>query len=296
MKILKNGDLAFVCYLRLKILKNLKDISEIEPVGIINDFIQLENENLAIVSSFSKCGTIRFNTLEIFDIKNDYKKVKKIDLQDLGRNEGYSKIIIFDNTFVLLSYSREVKKIIITYINNQDNKEVKLLELKGYNGNIIYINGYIIISTIRTRKKLRIHFYDFQSKNVEKCLSLDKVHGKSFIFFSPLNTFVINNEKILISTEIYGLIINVKTKEIQSKIENFKNIYCLENLNGYLLAGFKKGIISQINMELLKISNNFIIKLDKKKYTVVIVSIVNIGNNQFCVFFNNGGLYLFNYK
>ena len=97
MKILKNGDLAFVCYFRLKILKNLKDISEIEPVGIINDFIQLENENLAILSSFYKCGTIRFNTLEIFDIKNDYKKVKKIDLQDLGRNEGYSKIIIFDN-------------------------------------------------------------------------------------------------------------------------------------------------------------------------------------------------------
>ena len=302
MMILKNGDLVFSCHRTLKILKNLKDISEIEPEGRIDDFIQLENENLAVLSSFGKCGKAIYYYLEIFDIKNDYEKIKEISLQAFSRNEGYSKIISIDNTFFLLSYAKKEKnKIIITYINNQDYKEVNLLELKGNVGNIIYINGYIIISTIKSSKKLIIYFYDFQSKNVEKSLSLSETDDKCLNFFSSnsiLNTFIINNEKILLSTQLYGLIINVKTKEIESKIKNIKNIYCLENLNGYLLAGLEDSTISQINMELLKISNNFIINFDKKEYfrRVKIVSIVDIGCNQFCVFFNNEGLYLFNYK
>jgi len=300
--ILKNGDLAFNCYFNLKILKNLKDISKIEPEGRIDDFIQLENENLAVLSSFGKCSKAIFYYLEIFDIKNDYEKIEEISLQTFGSNEGYSKILSIDNTFFLLSYSKEEKIIIITYINNQDYKEEKLLDLKGDIGNIIYINGYFIISTIQSSEKLIIYFYDFQNKNIEKSLSLSETDDKKCLnFFSSnsiLNTFVINNEKILLSTELYGLIINVKTKEIESKIKNFKNIYCLENLNGYLLAGLKDSIISQINAELLKISNNFIINFDKKEFfrRVEIVSIVDIGNNQFCVFFNNDGLYLFNYK
>ena len=301
MMILKNGDLAFNCYRTLTILKNLKDISEIEPEGRIDDFIQLENENLAVLSSFGKCGKAIFYYLEIFDIKNNYEKIVEINLQTFGRNEGYSKILNIDNTFFLLSYSKKEKKIIITYIKNQDYKEEKLLDLKGKIGNIIYINGYFIISTIQSSKKLIIYFYDFQSKNIEKSLSLSETDDKCLNFFSSnsiLNTFVINNEKILLSTELYGLIINVKTKEIESKIKNFKNIYCLENLNGYLLAGSEDSIISQINTELLKISNNFIINFDRKEYfrIVEIVSIIDIGNNQFLVFFNNDGLYLFNYK
>ena len=301
MMILKNGDLAFNCYRTLTILKNLKDISEIEPEGRIDDFIQLENENLAVLSSFGKCGKVIFYYLEIFDIKNNYEKIVEINLQTFGRNEGYSKILNIDNTFFLLSYSKKEKKIIITYIKNQDYKEEKLLDLKGDIGNIIYINGYFIISTIQSSNKLIIYFYDFQSKNIEKSLSLSETDDKCLNFFSSnsiLNTFVINNEKILLSTELYGLIINVKTKEIESKIKNFKNIYCLENLNGYLLAGSEDSIISQINTKLLKISNNFIINFDRKEYfrIVEIVSIIDIGNNQFLVFFNNDGLYLFNYK
>ena len=301
MMSLKNGDLAFNCYRTLTILKNLKDISEIEPEGRIDDFIQLENENLAVLSSFGKCGKVIFYYLEIFDIKNNYEKIVEINLQTFGRNEGYSKILNIDNTFFLLSYSKKEKKIIITYIKNQDYKEEKLLDLKGKIGNIIYINGYFIISTIQSSKKLIIYFYDFQSKNIEKSLSLSETDDKCLNFFSSnsiLNTFVINNEKILLSTELYGLIINVKTKEIESKIKNFKNIYCLENLNGYLLAGSEDSIISQINTKLLKISNNFIINFDRKEYfrIVEIVSIIDIGNNQFLVFFNNDGLYLFNYK
>ena len=308
MILLKNGDLAFNCYFRLKILRNLKDISEIEPQGRIDDFVQLENENLAILSSFGKCSKVIFNTLEIFDIKNNYEIIKKIRLQTFGSYERYSKIINIDNTFVLLSYSKnedededEENKIIITYINNQDYKELKLLELKGDIGNFIYINDYIIINSINSRKKLEILFYNFKNKIVEKSLSLDMVNDNSLVYFSSnslLNNFVFNNEKILLSTALYGLIVNVKTKEIESKIENFKNIYYLENLNGYLLAGLKDCIISQINMELLQISNNFIINFYKKEYfkIVEIVSIIDIGNNQFCVFFKYDGLYLFNYK
>ena len=299
MIILKNGDLAFSCYFDLQILKNLKDISTIKSDGQINDFIQLENENLAALSSQGDCGRNWINILEIFDIKNNYKKIKEICLQPFERNKRYSKVISINDTFILLSYSIIDQKINITYINNHDYKEIKLLELEGKIGNIIYINGYIIITISIPRQALKIYFYDFQNKNFEKCLSLSKTGDKPFDIFSlqsPINNFAINDEKILISTELYGLILNIKTKQIESKIENFKNIYCIANLNGYLLAGFNNGIISQINLGSLEISNNFITNLDRESSSMEIVSIVDIGNNQFCALLYNNGLYIFNYK
>ena len=299
MMMLKNGDLVFSCYFELQILKNLKDISTIKSDGQINDFIQLQNENLAVLSTQGDCSRNWINILEIFDVKNNFKIIKEICLQPFERNKRYSKIITINDNFVLLSYSIIDQKININYINNKDYKEIKLLELDGKIGNIIYINGYIIITTSIPRQILKIYFYDFQNKNLEKCLSLNKAGDKLFDIFSlqsPLNNFVINDEKILISTELYGLIINVKTKEIESKIENFKNIYCIANLNGYLLAGFNNGIISQINMGSFKINNNFIINFDRENSYKEIVSIVDIGNNQFGVLLYNNGLYIFNYK
>jgi len=299
MIILKSGDLAFSCYFELQILKNLKDISTIKSDGQINDFIQLENENLALLSSQGNCSRNWINILEIFDVKNNFKRIKEICLQPFERNKRYCKIISYDNNFVLLSYSIIDQKINITYLNSQDYKEIKLLELEGKIGNIIYINGYIIITTSIPREMLKIYFYDFQNRILEKCLSLIKAGDKFFDIFSlhtPINNFFINNEKILLSTELYGLIINVKTKQIESKIENFKNIYCISNLNDYLLAGFNNGIISQIKIETLEISNNFITSLDKESSSKEIVSIVDIGNNQFCALLYNNGLYIFNYK
>ena len=299
MMMLKNGDLAFSCYFELQILKNLKDISTIKSDGQINDFIQLENENLAVLSSQGDCGRNWINILEIFDVKNNFKIIKEICLQPFERNIRYSKVITIKDNFALLSYSIIDQKINITFINKQDYKEIKLLELDGKIGNIIYINGYIIITISIPRQILKIYFYDFQNKNLEKCLSLNKVGDKPFDIFSllsPLNNFVINDEKIFISTELYGLIINVETKQIESKIENFKNIYCIANLNGYLLAGFNNGIISQINMESLEISNNFITNLNRENSYKEIVSIVDIGSNQFGILLYNNGFYIFNYK
>jgi len=296
--ILKNGDLVFSCDFEIQILKDLKDISSIETEGQVEDFIQLENENLVVLSSEEK-NTRKFdNTLEIFDVKNDYKLIKKISLKSFGSNKEYSKIIIIDNyNFGLLSYSVKNKKIYITYINNKDYKEIKLLELNSKVGNFIYNNGYIIITTARQKRKLKkldIHFYNFLNKLLELIFILDMESAFSFDY--PIDIFAFKNETILISTHLYGLIINVKSKQIESKIENFKNISCLENLNGYLLAGFKNGIISQINLDSLEISNNFITNSDKEGFNREIVSIVNIGNNQFCALLYNDRFYQFIYK
>ena len=142
---------------------------------------------------------------------------------------------------------------------------------------------------------LKIHIYNFQNKNIEKSFFINK-EDDLFSFETEINSFSFKNEKVLLSTELYGLIINVKTKEIESKIENFKNINCIANLNGYLLAGFNNGIISQINMKSLEINNNFITNFDKEGFSREIVSIVDIGKNQFCVLLYNDGFYLFSYK
>ncbi len=294
---LKNGDLVFNYDTDLQILKNLKVFKTIEAEGQIEDFIQLENGNLAVLSSEEKTKKNWVNTLEIFDEKNDYEIIKKIRLKSLWHNNQYSKtkIINIDNNLVLLSDSIKNKKIYITYINNQNYKEQKLLELKGKVGDIIYINGYIIITIIKTNKKLKIHIYNFQNKNIEKSFFINK-EDDLFSFETEINSFSFKNEKVLLSTELYGLIINVKTKEIESKIENFKNINCIANLNGYLLAGFNNGIISQINMKSLEINNNFITNFDKEGFSREIVSIVDIGKNQFCVLLYNDGFYLFSYK
>ena len=102
---LKNGDLVFNYDTDLQILKNLKVFKTIEAEGQIEDFIQLENGNLAVLSSEEKTKKNWVNTLEIFDEKNDYEIIKKIRLKSLWHNNQYSKtkIINIDNNLVLLS-------------------------------------------------------------------------------------------------------------------------------------------------------------------------------------------------
>ena len=109
---------------------------------------------------------------------------------------------------------------------------------------------------------------------------------------NKINIFNIGKDKILISNEISGICINIKLMEIESNNKYLKNILCLSKINGYTIASFKDGLISQINIHTKEIYNRF--KLIKKNEKII--SIIGLENNQFCVLSSFNNIYLIKYK
>ena len=124
-----------------------------------------------------------------------------------------------------------------------------------------------------------IYFYNITNA------SLESVNIKSHqTYQKSVKCFKINENKILISTVHIGIIFNIKSRQVEAFIHDFKNIDFFVNVGNYQLVG-KNNIISQINFKTGRLYNKHKFNLDKKssKEKCNILEIIDVGNNKFCV-------------
>ena len=134
-----------------------------------------------------------------------------------------------------------------------------------------------------------LYFYDLNTKKIDNINFFSKKEIK------VVNLFKINKRKILLSTNNKGLIIDIKTKQVETYINNFRNIFCMEKIGKFMLVGTQSKIC-QINIKKGEIYNEYIDNYYFNKNVGFISSIVDIGNNQFCLLYHNDFIYLFNYN
>lgn len=296
---LLNGDLAF-CYEYNKKIIFFKDLKEIdvnlEVEDYIKDFIQLENQNLAILLK---------NKLVIYKYDNHiYILEKEIDL-DKNKNH-YIIRNIANNSFAMLSAyykNYNIEKTFLTILKYPDYKleEIELLNYSNHQGELIQMNNLIIMCFELNEKNIEIYFYDLKNKNLESknIKNGERYYNKEFVrtfYDKKINCFKIDKNRILISTIKNGLIFNIKTKQIESYIHNFKQIYSLCKVADYMLAGTQDGKIYQIDIKKGKIYNEYILKYVNLSNNKYLASIIDIGNSQFCSLSCIDGVYLFKYN
>ena len=298
---LLSGDLAFCyeCNKKIIFYKDLKENDNIlEVEDDIKDFIQLENQNLAILLK---------QKIVIYKYDNHiYILEKEIDL-DKNKNH-YIIRNITNNSFAILScyyITSNIKKTFLTVLKYPDYKleEIELLNYNNYQGELIRMNNLIIIMCFELKEKnIEIFFYDLKNKNLDnKNIKndnryYDKEYNVITLYDKIINCFKIDKNRVLISTIKNGLIFNIKTKQVESNIHNFKQIYSLGKVADYMLAGTQDGKIYQIDIKKGKIYNEYILKYVKLSYQKYLSSIIDIGNSQFCILSCTDGVYLFNYN
>lgn len=288
---LKNGDLVLIFdnSSEFRIFENLID-KKYEIKDTIKDFIQLKNGNFATLSYNSE--TKRNNIL--FIIEED-KELKVGRIIQLDNTQYYYRMIEIDqNSLALLSYYPEENLSFVEILNYKNNKNEKIPLLTEISIGKIIRNKNKIIIVYSLKSLYKIFFYDIKNKMVN---SFD-IHLNSLLYNNlkddenEINIFNIGKDKILISNEISGICINIKLMEIESNNKYLNNILCLSKINGYTIASFKDGLISQINIHTKEIYNRF--KLIKKNEKII--SIIGLENNQFCVLSSFNNIYLIKYK
>ena len=283
VKKLKNGDLALYCKdsSNFIIIHNLIS-NKYEVRGIIKDFTQIKNGDYLILSEEKKTELNKL--LFIIEEANQFKIRKIIKLNS---NKTYYKMInIGNNHIALLSFSKKKRKSYLELLNYQKIKYeiITLLKVEIYIGMLLKI-GNIIVILYKFEKICKLFFYDIKNKVLQFLDVKMKLTDES-----RTNIVKIDNEKILLSNEFYGIIINVKTKQIESKIKYFKNVCCFGKVKDYILVGLHTGNILQINFHTKEIYNSFKININCK-----IINIIDMGNNQFCIY-TRFNIYLINYK
>ncbi len=166
---------------------------------------------------------------------------------------------------------------------------ITLLNVEIYKGKILKI-GNIITILYDFEENSTLFFYDIKNKTLQFLEIKMNLAGDENNLSSCINIIKYGNRKILLSNAFKGIIINVKTKQIESEIKYFNKIYCYGKVKGYNLVGSYDGIISQINQHNNEIICSFKINTEDK-----IFYIKDIGNNQICIF-TRYAFYLINYK
>ena len=92
--------------------------------------------------------------------------------------------------------------------------------------------------------------------------------------------------------EYYGLILNIKEKQIEAKIK-FWLIECLSKIGDYYLIS-SNDYICQFNINKAKIYNK--IRLLYNAFDFTFTSLVDIGSGYFCGISRNKKIYLFKYE
>ena len=109
-----------------------------------------------------------------------------------------------------------------------------------------------------------------------------------------IKCFKINKNKILISTKYYGLIFNIKVKQVETYLAKFNNIHYIGKVDKYSLV-IRNRSICEINLKNSEIYNEHMNYLDDKKLNSYSkTSLINVGNNEFCVLYG-GYFILFKY-
>jgi hypothetical protein len=227
---------------------------------------------------------------------------------DLDKNKNHYIIRnIANNSFAILScyyITSNIKKTFLTVLKYPDYKleEIELLNYNNYKGELIRMNNLIIMCFELKEKNIEIFFYDLKNKNLDnKNIKndnryYDKEYNVITLYDKIINCFKIDKNRVLISTIKNGLIFNIKTKQVESNIHNFKQIYSLGKVADYMLAGTQDGKIYQIDIKKGKIYNEYILKYVKLSYQKYLSSIIDIGNSQFCILSCTDGVYLFKYS
>lgn len=226
---------------------------------------------------------------------------------DLDKNKNHYIIRnIANNSFAMLSAyykNYNIEKTFLTILKYPDYKleEIELLNYSNHQGELIQMNNLIIMCFELNEKNIEIYFYDLKNKNLESknIKNGERYYNKEFVrtfYDKKINCFKIDKNRILISTIKNGLIFNIKTKQIESYIHNFKQIYSLCKVADYMLAGTQDGKIYQIDIKKGEIYNEYILKYVNLSNNKYLASIIDIGNSQFCSLSCIDGVYLFKYN
>ena len=281
---LKNGNLAACDFSFVDIYKNLeeriKTINEVKTT----DFVELDNENICILTE---------SDIKIYkkDILNDYVKIRTINL---NQNQIYYKIMnITNNNMAILSYI-ENEKSYFTLLSYPDYKiqEIKLLDM-DYQGDMIQMNNLIIIC-FGLLDSCTIFLYDINYS------SLDSINIESKqTYKKQVRCFKINEDKVLISTIHTGFIFNIKYRQVEVYIKEFRNLDFMQNIGNYMLAGCKD-VIFQLNLKTGIMHNKYKFNYNLgnlgKYFVLKYKDIVEIENNQFCLTCESYTICSFNYK
>ena len=221
------------------------------------------------------------------------KKIKMInfDIFQLNSYNYYKIINISNNNIAILSNIKKEKSFFhfLSYPYYKLN-EIKLLDT-DYEGDMFQMDNLIIIC-FGLLDYVLIYFYNITNA------SLESVNIKSYQTYKKLvKCFKINKNKILVSTIHTGIIFKVKTRQVETFINDFVNLNFLVNVGNYQLVG-KNNIISQINFKIGRLYNkynfNFMKGIIYKECNIL--DIIDVGNNRFCALLSENIIYLFNYN
>jgi hypothetical protein len=274
---LNNGDLALALYMCNKILlfKNLKEEKNplVEEEEDIQNFIQLNNNKVVIVFN---------HKIKIYNFVNQSLILEtKISFNDGYYNGLIRKIDM--NNFAFLSYNNDNGySLFLCKYPLYKIKEIKF-SIKAYKGDFIQMDNIIIIC-FRLSNSLNIFFYNLDNQKLDY---IDIKHLKTQK--AEIKCFKINKDKILVSTNHCGLIVNIKVKQVETFLPKFKNIYCIGKMDKFLLA-IRNRSISEINFKKYLLFNEHKINFDypdNKELSNSDFSLINLENNKFCVLYDN---------
>ena len=145
---------------------------------------------------------------------------------------------------------------------------------------IIAIDYYV-------NKLYRIIILDVTSKKIKY---ITMKGGQTY--YNDVKMFELYFNKIFISFQSYGLIINLETKQIETKIK-IRGLECLYQIGDYFLAS-SNDYIYQFDINKGKFYNK--IKLLYNPYEFTFIDLIDIGNNNFCGVSRNKDVFLFKYE
>jgi hypothetical protein len=284
---LKNGDLVYYYFNYNQIQKiffyrDLKIFKYLEEKDYIIDFIQLENKNFIILMS---------DKIIFYNIENIVFQKNKIIILD--NNKIYYKMkSLSDNNISILSFSKDNKSY-LTLLNYPiyKVKDIKLLDIKNSGGDLMQINNLIIIC-FALLDHCKVFLLNLKN-NILESFNIKFSQTDN----SKVKCFKISNDKILLSTTQTGLIINIEVKQVETFIKHFRNINSIEKIGNLTLAGLNKKF-TQIDIKKGKLYNEFIANFDHNNIQSRknLLTIIDVGNNQFCLICDYGGIYLFKYN
>ena len=288
MKIIKKDLYFFVLNSISKciifIYKNFKESENyIELDDEVYNFVILENDSLVI---YTPCKLLIYKFSK--DIFNFEKKI------NINFNENTYHILNYlgQNNFSFFIHDKDKHTISLQFYIYPDYKESNLLlqesQTKPINGTSKQINNKIIIAIDYYFDKLyKIFIFDLTTKEI-KCIKMKNLRT----YYSSVEIFEIDFNKVLISFQGYGLIFNIKEMQIETKI-NKGGLACLHQIGDYLLTS-SDDYIYQFDRKKGKIYNK--IKLLFDAYYFTFNELIDIGDNYFCGVSHYKIIYLFKYK
>ena len=248
-----------------------------------------------------------YDKLYIYNIKNyEFKIEKEINYNINNVDFGcHNMRHIMNNNIAFLSVHQGNGNILnLNILKYPDYKLEKIYITNNFYGrDLIQMDNLIIICFLyylshhSSDYSYKILSYDMEERKKDKIIDNIKIPKFNHNIKNVLDCYKISKDKILFSASHKEMIINVKTKQIETFINDFRNISLLENIGNYKMVAIKN-IISLIDIRKGKLYYKYKHKLEVvcKGNDNNILSIVDIGNNQFCVLFEDNRIYLFSYN